>query len=435
MRNIFLFFLSIFSAGPIHSDEHWIVKKDALQSIEVLNEVELIALLSDLGIQVEPCSSTEDWKKNADFVPPPTRLTAETIWEGETVQILLSPTRHLYLSPLRKVSRLEELCDDEVIEMHLLAAKLDHVFQQVFGVRGYVEHIPNGKNSGQIGEQLYAEIFPAGPVEECDLLTKIRRISFFLSNGQYGDISLSQEQVEAIKTAAAPLLSSPLDAPLATRRKNGTEWARLSKNHLAAAKQASQILLSMLQDAGSAYFLFTDDEKKPSIKELQSLQTEDELGSREMVVVKECAFCKPSVIERQRVLQGRQMDILYNYSPFVLFRHFMIVSHDHVENRADLSNEEILEEHRQILQVGNYFSETFNSPDYKVWMQSGMLAGQTVMHHHCHVVSGTTHEMQRWLVMAVCWLLGRKDFFATDAQMADTKENFHRFLISGNPQE
>ncbi len=95
------------------------------------------------------------------------------------------------------------------------------------------------------------------------------------------------------------------------------------------------------------------------------------------------AFCKPEVIERQRVISGKTVEVLFNYAPMGE-EHFLIVPKEHRTDFRELQEGEFVEAlHWADKIVTHYVHQGFTCYLYH---KTGAIAGQTVPHWHLHVV-------------------------------------------------
>lgn len=123
----------------------------------------------------------------------------------------------------------------------------------------------------------------------------------------------------------------------------------------------------------------------------------DFLGAQTTAKVEQhanCAFCQSKVIDSQLVLDGKRMQVLYNYAPIGLGGerlHFLIVAKRHCPAFHQLTKEEYQEamELSQFVQerLQGYFKEE-GKPIQKVYAyhKTGADAGQSVPHWHMHLV-------------------------------------------------
>lgn len=100
-------------------------------------------------------------------------------------------------------------------------------------------------------------------------------------------------------------------------------------------------------------------------------------------------FCIPAVIEKQTVLEGRQVNVLFSYTPIGFGGeklHFLIIPKAHRATFADLTEAEYQESTQLAKRVITYFSQSREIQSVYLFHKSGINAGQTVPHWHMHVV-------------------------------------------------
>lgn len=96
-------------------------------------------------------------------------------------------------------------------------------------------------------------------------------------------------------------------------------------------------------------------------------------------------FCKSEVIDKQLIISGNYVNVLYNYAPIGLGEkklHFLIVPKKHKIKFSDLSKEEYLEASLLSQKLIKHFK---NKSAY-IFNKTGEEAGQTVPHWHEHLV-------------------------------------------------
>lgn len=112
------------------------------------------------------------------------------------------------------------------------------------------------------------------------------------------------------------------------------------------------------------------------------------------------AFCQTAVIDRQRVLQGRTVNVLFNYAPIGFGGeklHFLFVPKAHRERFSDVTVEEYMEACTLIQRVTQKLTSTRNGVQHAyLFHKTGTDAGQTVPHWHMHLII-TTNPGQDWM--------------------------------------
>ncbi len=109
------------------------------------------------------------------------------------------------------------------------------------------------------------------------------------------------------------------------------------------------------------------------------------LNPQDRGVQGEDPFCKDEVIEKQWVLKGDRVTVLFNYAPIGFGGerlHFLIIPKAHKERFEDLSSQEYVE----ISQFAARLIQKYSDKDAYLFHKSGRAAGQTVPHFHMHLV-------------------------------------------------
>jgi diadenosine tetraphosphate (Ap4A) HIT family hydrolase len=95
-------------------------------------------------------------------------------------------------------------------------------------------------------------------------------------------------------------------------------------------------------------------------------------------------FCSPSIIDAQRVYEGKTVNLLYDYAPLTKL-HFLIVTKKHHEKFAELSEEEYLEAALLTQKLMLYYQQK----GYRftnLFVKTGKEAGQSQPHWHQHLI-------------------------------------------------
>lgn len=415
--------ISAYSNPPvIEQITTWAIRPGQLQFSATVDEASLLQALKTAGLNIMVVTSDTDWDsiclRAIDLPEPRESLepSLETVWEGNLSRVVIADQQKLWIMPVRSVKRIEELTEQEWLDMKDITAKLSVALKEV-GFSDYVEFIPNGKNAGQRGENLYLELIPSRRLSDSqavDVVAKLQRCFYILSGGAYNDndVSLTERQASRISAVVRRILSENFELK-GSRDDRSVEFVQ-KWHHLAQARTwAATHLMKVLQDAGAQVCpLAVAAVGEQAIVQANNAIKQDVEGefSDVPVVLKktDCAFCNPAVINRQMIVPGQTEDILYNYIPFVEGRHFMTVTHHHVENPVHMNTDEQLEELALIKKVGAFFSKTMESHDYKVWKQAGPQAGRTVLHDHAHVITNNCEETKQWLATVLMELVGTK---------------------------
>jgi diadenosine tetraphosphate (Ap4A) HIT family hydrolase len=118
------------------------------------------------------------------------------------------------------------------------------------------------------------------------------------------------------------------------------------------------------------------------------------------------AFCDETVIQRQVVITGRKVDVLFNYAPIGFGGeklHFLVVPRDHFETFSELSEEAYMETMQHTQHLVEHFTKS--RPVKKVYLmnKTGIDAGQTVKHWHMHVIFSTNTAQDWFGKLTVVW--------------------------------
>lgn len=108
------------------------------------------------------------------------------------------------------------------------------------------------------------------------------------------------------------------------------------------------------------------------------------------------AFCNPEVIQKQRVFEGKHINVLYNYAPIAIDEnklHFMMVPKEHHEKFTDLTREEYLEVSELEQKLARYYGDKGYHTTY-MFNKTGAEAGQTVPHWHQHLIFTATKTQE-----------------------------------------
>lgn len=112
------------------------------------------------------------------------------------------------------------------------------------------------------------------------------------------------------------------------------------------------------------------------------------------------SFCKEDIIERQLVITGKKVNVLFNYAPIGFGGerlHFLVVPKEHREAFTDVTQEEYCESLQLTTKLVNHFTETRkNVKNIYLLNKTGVDAGQTVKHWHLHVIFSTNKSQDFW---------------------------------------
>jgi epoxide hydrolase-like predicted phosphatase len=397
------------SAHPTSPTEtHWLVKTHSIQWPRGIDETQLLDFLDRIGIVLRRISPQE-WEgtvathERASFVPPANHSAhSQEIWRGRTVTLVVSGDGRLRLMPLRPVTVLADLSPDEMIEMEETALKMGALFSETMKTGDYYRWIPLGKEAGQVGDQLYMEVIPGCAFDgaELDVAEKLRVDLYTMLNDKTTCLGLLKDQVEAIK-AVAPRILSQVKTPDYNREFNPIKgWTNIAT----AARLAANALLQRLYQRRDPVIPVT------SVVSRQKRQkTEQALPDRMPLPFApardHCPFCNPAIVQKQLVHAGKTMNVLSNHRPY-MDCHLMTTSNEHIGNGSS-SAEQILEKYRLWTRIDAIFRNLYKKPASAIITRCGRGAGQTVAHHHDHILGIDPQELPLYFAHALNEVMGQ----------------------------
>lgn len=132
--------------------------------------------------------------------------------------------------------------------------------------------------------------------------------------------------------------------------------------------------------------------QKKAAQNFYNLKTNPNTVRKVVALAARDPFCQPHVIEKQRIFEGRTIDVLYNYAPYVMGKeklHFLVIPKTHRTNFTDLTEEEYLETAELTRRLLNHFEKKGFETAY-IFHRTGKRAGQSVPHFHQHVIFTAT---------------------------------------------
>lgn len=112
------------------------------------------------------------------------------------------------------------------------------------------------------------------------------------------------------------------------------------------------------------------------------------------------SFCKADTIDRQWVITGQKVNVLFNYAPIGFGGerlHFLVVPKEHREAFTDVTQEEYCESMELTTKLLDHFTENRKTiKNAYLLNKTGKDAGQTVKHWHLHVIFSTNAAQDFW---------------------------------------
>ncbi len=123
-------------------------------------------------------------------------------------------------------------------------------------------------------------------------------------------------------------------------------------------------------------------------------QKESQITKNVQKAAENDAFCKASTIDKQWVITGKKVNVLFNYAPIGLGGeerlHFLIVPKAHRTRFTDITRDEYRESMQFATKLISHFKKTRKSSHAYLFHKTGRDAGQTVPHWHMHLIFAQT---------------------------------------------
>lgn len=97
-----------------------------------------------------------------------------------------------------------------------------------------------------------------------------------------------------------------------------------------------------------------------------------------------CPFCDEEVLQKQKILDGKEVILLYCLTPLTE-GNVLVIPKRHVEGFENLTSSEMEEIRSMIGKLPSVFQKTYGTTDYFIMQKNGILAGQSESHLHFHV--------------------------------------------------
>lgn len=136
-------------------------------------------------------------------------------------------------------------------------------------------------------------------------------------------------------------------------------------------------------------FVVSEESKNRQFNNYQHLSEIEIRQTEEQPSIHTDPFCKPEIIQRQKVFEGKEVNVLFSHAPIGFGGerlHFLIVPHNHREKFTDLTKEEYCESLELTRKLVVHFNESKVAKNVYLLNKTGRDAGQSVPHCHLHVV-------------------------------------------------
>lgn len=356
-----------------------------------ISETNLQALLDTCHISHRAIPPNE-WTEPSPTKSPISRqmLTWKSIlWSNETVQLDAVRLDGGYYLFMRLCSQTDFIhtTGQEIIPLNRSIERLAQIFKTAFGSDHYTESLTEN------GSDWAMQLFPSGnfgtsKAEEVDIHAKAQRNFFIFSQGQFGEAGLPFKMLQRLMNHLGPGMQSAYTPPDRSQRSPviASQWINSGQ----AATSYTQLLLHSWQQSGLRV-------KHIPLLRKQTIPT----IPKPLKETKVCAFCRDDVIQRQSLIEGKTMRLLYNHLPYVgregeETSHLLLTTKDHLEVDAP-SDEELIEEHGMVVLIKRVMEESRQNVRCVVMRQQGHKAGQSVFHRHVHVVVYKNEQMPELL--------------------------------------
>ncbi len=112
------------------------------------------------------------------------------------------------------------------------------------------------------------------------------------------------------------------------------------------------------------------------------------------------SFCRDDVIQKQIVIEGNRVNVLFNYAPIGFGGeklHFLVVPKQHREAFTDVTESEYSESLRLTKKLVDHFTATRKTvKNVYLLNKTGIDAGQTLPHWHLHAIFSTNSTQDFW---------------------------------------
>lgn len=145
-------------------------------------------------------------------------------------------------------------------------------------------------------------------------------------------------------------------------------------------------------------------------RETFSSELSELAGSVEAIASTSDAFCRMDVTQKQRVFEGKKINVLYNYAPIAIGKgklHFLLVTKEHRASFSEMTEEEYAESAELASKLIRHYNAQGFDTAY-LFEKTGKRAGQTVGHRHLHLVftAAKTEEIMGKLMVLKNMLFG-----------------------------
>lgn len=308
-----------------------------------------------------------------------------------TVKVWVTRVRtllHLLVSPANDTS-FDDLSEEQMLALRKTISKVISSFKDVFGSIECMEHVVEEEIDEDTHKTAFAyEIIPSMfPKDKSDVREKIKAQVYILTHGQYEHCGIMEDKFHDLAKAIKQSIQT--DLPSVNRDQKTLDWSYKEVNHAKGNQSTMLTYLDMLcKTNGDLIYAFEDIEVSNS-------PSSDEKANP----IKGCNFCNPKVIERLRLIEGKAIDIFTVDMPMVNGnnRHFQIVPKHHLEDLMACTDEEIIEEHRAIVNLRKTARNQGIHDPSKIFRRHGLLGIVGATHIRTQVIFCDNFQTKEYL--------------------------------------
>lgn len=165
--------------------------------------------------------------------------------------------------------------------------------------------------------------------------------------------------------------------------------------------RAFQQLVVLWRTVFGGYPLTQDDILKQTRKYETMLAEAPEITEPSCeYIVSNDVFCQQAVIDRQWVITGKKVNVLFNHAPIGFGGerlHFLVVPKAHREAFVEVTEEEYYEAMELTGEIADHFMTSRQEvKNVYILNKTGRDTGQTVKHWHLHVIFSTSNVQDFW---------------------------------------
>lgn len=328
------------------------------------------------------------------------------IYDDGTVKVWFTRVRtllHLMIAPSIDTP-FDELKDEQILALRKTINKVVAAFDEVYGSEDCYEHMVEEEIDEENHKTAFAyEMLPSMfSDKKSDFKEKIKAHIYIQSHGEYEHKGIKDDRFQELTKALTE--SFAREPRIGNREQNIDKWSYKEVNIESGNQLAMEVLLDIIrkirrEHGNDLIYALEVDEPQASeaieeknlpveIKKIKNKLSDPSQDEMEKSISKGCTWCLQEVIDTWRLVEGKLIDIFAVPFPDVNLsnRHFTIVPQHHLESASALTDEEILEEHRTIVNLRKTAKNLGIHEPSKIFRKHGLLG-----------VAGSTHNVTQVL--------------------------------------